>query len=121
MTHRSNHWLLLSILGAVGIGMILTTGCIGIVTEQDLIPYRLGNLVYVDAAPHLFHCGFAPEIDVIYVNLGGNQRTIYVNTFIPNRDYYQFGILSPQSQKVHAIVDVLYVNGTTIRIFEGDV
>lgn len=121
MTRRSNHWLLLSILGAVGIGMILTTGCIGIVTEQDLIPYRLGNLVYVDAAPYLFGLGVAPEIDVIYINIGGSTKTVYAHANEPYRAYYQFGIRVPQSQKVHAIVDVLYINGTTIRIFEGDV
>lgn len=102
----------------ITIVLILTAGCIGIVTEQDLIPHRQGNIVYVDAAPYLNTLGISEEIDVIYIDLGGTTTTMYAHTHSLFRADYQFGVRVPRSQEVHAVVDVLYVNGTTIRIYD---
>jgi hypothetical protein len=101
--------------------VVCTTGCIGVVTEKDLTPYRSGNVVGVHAAPYLFQLGISPEIDVITISLDGMHKQIFAQSNNAYREYYHFGIRTPQSHKVHAIVDVLYVNGTSIRIFEGDV
>jgi hypothetical protein len=56
------------------------------------------------------------NIDVFYLDLGGKKATVYARS---NIGFYY--TISPVSQPVYCTVDVLYINGTKERIFEGDV
>lgn len=104
---KSNLFLVVILLAA-----IFFSGCT--VTKEQMAPYRTGNRV--EFFPHDWIFVNITDLDVVYVTMDGYTQEFYVKSLSTPYMVAQ----SPISQKVHVIVDILYVNGTKERFYEGD-
>jgi hypothetical protein len=96
----------------------LSCGCM--TTTKDYIPTRGSekgyddHYVIFDANINQPFVQTDPNIDYFIVTFNNESRIIY-------SDLPRWRLKTPISQPVHSIVDVIYINGTKQRVFEGEV
>ena len=98
-------------------GLIFSPGFI-VATKDQMLPSRFENTVsfYPRNAAWLT---VDPNIDVFYVTMGNETKVVYPHATYTS-DLASMSVNSPISQKVHVVLDVLYMNGTKERFYEGD-
>ncbi len=101
-----------------GVLWVVHDGQVNRLTYKTLEPVRNGNSVTISASDGGWH-GWPDNVDVIYLTLetDGEKQTseVFAHPFLYHSS---IKVYVPVSQPVHAIADVLYTNGTRIRVVD---
>jgi hypothetical protein len=110
--------LFIILIFAIIIGGIAFSSGFVTATKEQMLPSRFENTVsfYPRNAAWLT---VDQNIDIFYVTMGNEMKVVYPHAAYAS-DLASMSVHSPISQKVHTVIDVLYINGTKERFYEGD-